>query len=119
MVGEVLIYHTTGTEIKVADFAVAHLAVGQADVFTAGADGAARVGGVEVIVERGLRQQRGVAIGGGLSFTARVDAPAVADDENYRFFGHGCMVNGSRWLCRQGRVKKHPFDHLDRDLTSP
>jgi hypothetical protein len=78
--GEVLIHDATGTEVQVADFAVAHLAVGQADVLTAGADGAARVGGVEVVVERGPGEQGGVAIGHGLGFAAGVDAPAVTDN---------------------------------------
>jgi hypothetical protein len=76
------------------------------DVFTAGADGATRVGGIEVIVERRLRQQGGVAIGGGLSFTAGIDAPAVADDENYRFFGHGLGGQWVKFASRSRRLRR-------------
>jgi hypothetical protein len=104
--GEVLIHHAAGTEIEMADFTIAHLAVWQADVFAAGTDGAAWIGGVEVIVERGLRQQGGVAIGGGLSFTAGIDAPAVADDENYRFFGHGLGGQWVKFASRSRRLRR-------------
>jgi hypothetical protein len=45
-------------------------------------------------MERRLREQRGIAIGLGLSFAAGVDAPAVTNDENNRFFRHECGSMG-------------------------
>ena len=86
--GEILINDAPGAKIEVADFAIAHLAVGQADIFTAGADGATWVGGVKVVVKGGLGEQGGVAIGNGLGFAAGVDAPAITDNQNNGFFGH-------------------------------
>ena len=126
--GQILIHHASRAEIEVAHFAVAHLAVGQAHVFAAGTDGAHRIGGIEVVVVRGAGQQGGIAIGYGLSFTAGVDAPAVTDNENNRFFGHGYKVNGSERRCRQApgqggtparKAWKHPFGQPDLFLSNP
>ena len=41
---EVLVNDAAGAQVEVADFAVAHLAGGQADIQAAGAQGGARVG---------------------------------------------------------------------------
>jgi len=50
------------------------------------------LGGVEVIVEGSLCQQRGVAIGDSLRAPAGIDSPAIANDEDNRFLGHiGCL----------------------------
>ena len=69
-----------------ADFAVAHLAIGKTDIFATGADGSAWIGAVEMIVEGGPGQQGCIAIGHSLCFATRVNAPAVTDNQNYRFF---------------------------------
>jgi len=70
----------------VTDFAVAHLAIGKADIFATGADSAAWISAVEMIVERSLGQQGRIAIGRRLRFATWVDAPAVTDNQNYRLF---------------------------------
>ena len=85
---KVLIHDAAGAEIQVTDFRVAHLSIGQADIETRGAEEALGVGGEHFIVKRGVGEESGVAIllGGGL--TARVDAPSVANDQNYWFLCH-------------------------------
>ena len=103
---EVLIDDAARAEVQVTDFAVAHLAFGQPHVLAAGADGAARIRGIKMIMERRLREQRGIAVGLSLSFTAGIDAPAVADDENNRFFRHGCAF--MRQAGGVVKVTKHP-----------
>ena len=86
--GQFLVNDAARAEIQVADFAVAHLPGGQADVLARGAEPALRVGLVKVFVERELGEQRRVAflLGGGGAF--RADAPTVPDDKSDRFHGN-------------------------------
>ena len=56
-----LVNDAARAEIQVADFAVAHLPGGQADVLARGAEAALRIGLVEILVEGELGQQRRVA----------------------------------------------------------
>ena len=94
--GEVLINDPPCAEVQVADLAVAHLAFREADILTARADAALRIGGIQVLVERCAGEQGGVAIFHCFGFAAGVDAPAVANDENYGLLGHACLVHGQR-----------------------
>ena len=50
---EVLVHYAAGAEVHMPDLAVAHLAVGQADVFAAGVEVGHRIFGTERVDERG------------------------------------------------------------------
>jgi hypothetical protein len=89
---DVLINNASGPEIEVADFGITHLPAGQADVLATAAEFTHGIGGVEVVVERGFGQKRGVALFFGSGTAVRADTPAVADDEDDRFFFHGGLV---------------------------
>ena len=103
---EILVNDAAGAEIEVADFGVAHLAFRQADVEAAGAEGGVRVRGVEAIVERRVGEQRGVAVFHGMFAAAGIDAPAIANDQNYRF-GHEKVVRGAADESRAGLCDRH------------
>ena len=79
-----------GAEVEVADFAVAHLAVGEADEVLAGADEGVGVVAQERVVGGFAGEGDGVAVGVGAV------TPAVEDGENYWRFGHDGFV--SRWV---------------------
>ncbi len=80
-----LVNDAARTEVQVADFAVAHLPGGQADVLARGAEAALREIFVEVFVKGKFREERRIALGlrGGRAF--RADAPTVTDNKSYRF----------------------------------
>lgn len=67
-------------DVQVAHFAVALVAVGQADVEAVGLEGGVGVRGKEFVHVRRLRG------GDGVSFVGRGRAPAVQDDQANRFF---------------------------------
>src|SRR6516164_5321358 len=50
--GKVLIDDTARAEIQMADLGISHLTIGETDIHTAGAQAAAGVGLVQIIVER-------------------------------------------------------------------
>jgi hypothetical protein len=52
--GQFLVNDPARAEVQVADFAVAHLPGGQADVLARGAEPALRVGFIEILVERAV-----------------------------------------------------------------
>ena len=86
--GEVLVNDASGTQVEVAHLAVAHLPGWQAHVLAAGAHGTHRIGGVEVVVEGCAGEKSRVAVLHRLRAASGVNTPAVADNENNRFFGH-------------------------------
>ncbi len=82
--GDVHADDAAGAEVEVADFAVAHLAVGQADVVVAGVDEGVGVLAEEAVVGGLAGEGDGVAVGFGAV------APAVENGEDDRRCGsHG------------------------------
>src|SRR5205807_3122368 len=78
--GKVLKNDPARAQVEMADFRVAHLAIGKSDIGAARAKFAAGIIAIELIVKRGLGEQGGVAIFFRLRFAAGIDAPAVAND---------------------------------------
>jgi hypothetical protein len=76
---------TAGADVKVADFAVAHLALGEADGGAGGVDESVGKFAEEFVVVGFAREGDGVAFGFG------AESPAVEDGEYERFrsFCHG------------------------------
>lgn len=85
--GDVHADDASGTEVEMADFAVAHLAVGKSDVVVAGADEGVGVGGQELVVGGLAGERDSVAV------SLRAVAPAVEDGEDNRFLRH-CFGSG-------------------------
>ena len=81
---EVLKNDAPCAEIQMADFRVAHLAVGKSDIGAARAEFAARIIVIKPIVKRRAREKRGVSVFFCLAFAARINTPAVANDQHYR-----------------------------------
>ena len=77
--GHVHAHDAAGAEVEVADFGVAHLAVGQADEVLAGADEGVGEVAQQLVVGGLAGECDGVAVGLGAI------APAVEDGENDRF----------------------------------
>ncbi len=83
-----------------ADLGIAHLPVRQAHVHAAARDQTVRLGGTQVIVDRGVGCMNGVELG-----TVAV-SEAVENDQN-QGFGHGGRHDGHAFgLLAKGRVKK-------------
>ncbi len=79
---DVHLHNAAGADVQVADFAVAHLSVGQADKVIRGLN--QRVGKLaQQLVVGGLARQRNGIVGG---FGAI--APSIEDGENERMLGH-------------------------------
>jgi len=76
---EVLIHHSSGAEVHVADFRVAHLAVRQADFHPGTGDQAVGHGLVQTVEHRHFRGVDSVA------FVAVAVTEAVQDNQNQRF----------------------------------
>ena len=93
--GEVLVDDSAGAEVEVADLGVAHLSLGEADVFAAGGEGGLGVGLVEVLMEGGFCEQGGVAVGFGLREAAGINPPAITDDQN-NGLGHSVLPMPSK-----------------------
>src|SRR5437016_1061598 len=91
---EVLEDDSPGAEIQMADFGVAHLTVGKSDIGAAGAEFAARIIAIKLIVKRRAREERGVAIFFCLGFAVRINTPAVANDQQ-------CGASHTRELSRR------------------
>ena len=99
---KILINDSAGPEIEMAYFGVPHLALRQADIETARAQLAARIFAIEPVVKWRAREQGGVAVFFALFLSARVDAPAVANDEHDRL-RHGGAV------CRRSAERTSAF----------
>ena len=95
---DVHLHNAACADVQVADFAVAHLPVGQADEVLGGAD--ERVGKLaQQLVVGGLSGQRDGVVGG---FSAV--APSVKDGENERMLG-GAQAESLRCGADEGRVE--------------
>ena len=117
---QVLIHHAARPEIQMAHLAVAHLAFWQTHILTARADRRVWIGGVQMIMKRRARQQGRIAIDFGFFFAAGIDAPAVADDENNRFFGHERAASSLRLGKHQTRIATAPAPpHLKSKGSAP
>ena len=81
---EVLKDDAPGAEIQMADFGIAHLAVGKSDIGAARAKFAARIIVIKPIVKRRAREKRGVSVFFCLGFAVGINTPAVANDQHYR-----------------------------------
>ncbi len=79
--GDVHADDAAGAEVEVADFGVAHLAVGEADEVVAGADEGVGVVAEESVVGGLARKGDGVGVGFGAV------SPAVEDGQDDRWFG--------------------------------
>src|SRR4051794_2388412 len=75
---QVLVDDPTRAQVQVSYFTVAHLAFWQAHILPAATDLCPWILGVEMIVKRRSREQRGVTAGHGASSSAGIDAPAIA-----------------------------------------
>ena len=91
---QVLIDDPAGSQVKMANFRVAHLSIGQADVSPARAQFSTGIVPVELVVKRRLREERCVRIFFALLSTARIDAPAIANNQHDR-------TSHMRALCRR------------------
>src|SRR5712671_1984154 len=89
--GDVHVYDAAGADIEVADFAIAHLALGQADVWAGGMDQRIREFLEQGVISRFARKGDGVAFG----FSA--ESPAVEHGKNnwVRTFGHSLQITQS------------------------
>ena len=76
---DVHVNDAAGTDVEMADFAVAHLAFGQADKRAAGVDQSIRILAQQPVVGWLAGERDGVGFGFGAV------SPAVEDDENERF----------------------------------
>ena len=81
---QILIDDPAGSQIKMANFGVTHLSIRQADVSAARAQFSTWIVAVELVVERRPRKKRCVRIFFALFFTARINAPAIANNEHHR-----------------------------------
>src|SRR5882724_880334 len=79
---QVLIDDPAGSQAKVANFRVAHLSIRQADVSPARAQFSTWIVPVELVMKRCLREECCVRIFFALLSTARIDAPAIANNEH-------------------------------------
>src|SRR5712691_3276667 len=94
---QVLINNSTGAQIEMAHFGVAHLSFRQADIDSAGAQPAGWIIAIKFVVDRSAGEKRGVPIFLALFFPAGVDAPTVANDEQDRARHNGALC---RRFCR-------------------
>src|SRR5438552_15860960 len=90
---EVLRNDPAPAQIEMADLGIAHLAFGKSDIGAARAQSAPGIIAIELIVKRGLGEERGVAVFLCLRFAAGIDAPAVANNEHH-------WASHTRALCR-------------------
>src|SRR5690349_21074180 len=81
---EILVNDATGAEIKMTYLRIAHLSLRQTNVRAAGAQFAARIIAIKLVVEWSAREQRGVSVFFRFHFSAGIDSPAVTNDEHDR-----------------------------------
>src|ERR1700746_2417590 len=72
---EILKNDAARAQIEVANFGVAHLALRQTDIGATGAEFAARISPIELVVKGRPGKQSGVAVFFRLGFAAGIDAP--------------------------------------------
>src|SRR5438067_13103306 len=75
---EVLEDDSPGAKIQMADFGVAHLAVGKSDIDAARAEFAARIIAIKLIVKRRAREKCGVSVFFCLGCVAWINTASVA-----------------------------------------
>ncbi len=90
---KVLEHHTTGTQVQVTYFGVAHLTIRQTYVLTGSTQHGVRAGGQQFVGEGGVSQYGGVACLFGSLGTLGIAAPAVADNEYYGFVCHNVVLS--------------------------
>ena len=78
--GQILVDNATCTDVKVADFRVAHLALWQADVETTGTDAALRIFCIELIMKRSIAEHGGITVAFCAFRTVRIFRPSIAND---------------------------------------
>src|SRR5208337_515801 len=93
--GDVHINDASSADVEMADFAVAHLASGQAHVAPAGVNQSVGKFGQQAVVIRFARQRDGVRVG------RRRIAPAIEDDQDERFgnVSHKLLANNNDEGC--------------------
>ena len=82
--GQVLINNPAGPKIKVANFGIPHLTVGQTDVGPARAQFTSGIIPIKVVMKGGFGEQRCISILFSFFAPSRIDPPAVSNDENNR-----------------------------------
>src|SRR6266566_6763056 len=79
---QILINDPAGSQVKMANFGVAHLALRQTDLGAAGAQFSARILLVELVVKRRSRKKRCVTVFFPFFPTTGINAPAIANNEH-------------------------------------
>ena len=79
---EVLEDDAAGAQIEMADFGIAHLSIRKSYIGAAGAEFATRMIAIKLIVKRRFREQGGVAVLLPQFLAARVNSPAVSNDQD-------------------------------------
>ena len=80
--GDVHVHDASGAYVEMADFAVAHLPIRQADVLAAGMNQGIRIFAEQAVVIGFAGQRDGISFGFGTV------SPAIEDDEDERFWAH-------------------------------
>ena len=81
---QILINNPAGSQVKMANFRVAHLSIRQADVGPACAQFRVWIIAVEFVVKWCPREERCISIFFALLLATGIDAPAVANNEHNR-----------------------------------
>src|SRR6266446_9028815 len=118
---QILINNSTGAQIEMAYFRVAHLSFRQTDIGPAGAQSTGWIIAIKFVVERSAGEKRGVPILLALFFPARIDAPTVANDEQDRARHNGALCRRfSRSTSRSfvDKARKAPL-HRPREVAQP
>src|ERR1700726_3688237 len=98
---QILINNSASAEVEMPHFRIPHLPFGQTDVRSACAQFAAWIIAIELVVERCAGEECGISIFLCLRPSARVDSPAVANNER-DWPGHD-------ELCRRLRTTTRAF----------
>jgi hypothetical protein len=101
--GQILINNPPGTQVKMSNFRIAHLSLGQTDIGSAGAQFTAWIIPVELVVKRRPREKRCVSIFFALLPTSGINAPTIPNDE------HDCARHMWRTLPMIGNIDKRFF----------
>src|SRR6202030_3702981 len=120
---DVHVHDSAGADIEVADFAVAHLAFGEANEGAGGVD--QRIGKfLSQCVVRGLARQ-----GDGVAFGFRAEAPAIKHGEYdwFRSFGHSWLgyrtrnflVGVNARLPKKSNFRVSSWQSMQEDCSSP
>ncbi len=114
---EVLVYHSSGAEVHVADFRVAHLAVRQTHVHTGTGDQAVGYGGSQAVEYRLVGRVHGVVV---VAFTVS-EAIENYQDQRFRRGSHRSSRGGnkgrhskSEWQFKAKFRPRHRFTGVGR-----